>query len=136
MVLHEAEMTQHGMILGEAELAVDYRVNRRKRRAVELHALAAHLQVHALEHSHEVKMPVGAARLAIRDDLQAHIFLQLDQRRNFGVLEGPQLGGGDTSRTGLGNTAGAKETADMIGTEGRRCGHVFGKIHLWHSEAT
>src|SRR6185437_2444867 len=69
VLLHEAEMTQHGMILREAELAVDDRMKRWQRGAVELHTLTAEFQVHAVEHSHEVEMPVGAASFAVRDNL-------------------------------------------------------------------
>jgi hypothetical protein len=90
---------------------------------VELHALAAGFQVHAIEHSDKVEMPEGTARLAVCNRLQAYILLHLDQPGDFEVFDGVQFGGGKILRPGFGNAAGTKEAPHMIGAEWR-CAHI------------
>ncbi len=132
VVLHEGEVLEHRVVLREAELAVDHRMHRRDLRAVELHALSAGLHVHAVQHAHEIEMPEGATRFTVGDNLQADLFLHLDEFRDLRIFDGAQgrrIGAGGAC---LGNRARAKKTADMVGAE-RWCRHADPPVDVAHS---
>ena len=122
-LLHGAEMLQHRMIPGKAELAIDHRVNRRNLGTVKLHAFAADFHIHPIEHAHEVEMPEGPAHFAVRDGFKPHILLHLDQRDDFEVFDGFQFGGWKILCPGFDDGARPKEAAHMIGAEGG-CVHI------------
>src|SRR2546429_451603 len=78
---------------------------------------------------YEVHMPGGPPELAVGDRAQPDVCLHRDRVADRGVLDGPQVIGGDRAAGGvlarLQQGAGAEQAADVIGAEGRcrACGH-------------
>ena len=69
-------------------------------------------------------MPEGPPRFAVRDDLETDLFLQLDQRGDFPVLDLAQGRAGQSGLAGLGYRRRAQQAADMVGAEMKRLGYV------------
>ena len=79
-------MLQHRM-MGEAELADDARRARPRLHALELNAVVELLDLDAVEQAVEVKVPPRAAEFAVGGDLQADLFLLLDDLLDLAVLD-------------------------------------------------
>src|SRR6266566_3868200 len=79
--------------------------------------------LHAGDLVYEVHMPGGPPELAVGDRAQPDVCLHRDRVADRGVLDGPQVIGGDRAAggvlAGLQQGAGAEQAADVIGAEGR-----------------
>ena len=111
---------------GIAELAGDRDVLRPGLHARELDAVRGADQLGAVQQLEEVELPPGAAKLAVGRELQADLFLLLDDLFNFLILDRFQRGGIDLALLAFDarffQRCGTQDRADMIGAEG--CGGV------------
>jgi hypothetical protein len=81
----------------------------------------------AFEALKKIDVEEGAAKLAVRNPLQAHILLGAHHVADARVLDGVQLVGGQAASgeklAGFPQPLRAKETPDMVGAK-RRFGHL------------
>jgi hypothetical protein len=94
MCLQELEMFQHRMT-GKADLAADLEGVRLGLHAVKLNAVVGQVERHTVEAAKEIKMPPGAAKLAVGGKLQPNLLLLLDRPFDLAVFHRTQRFGGD-----------------------------------------
>ena len=115
-------MIQHRMVR-KAELAGDPRRALLGLDAVELNAMIDFGDLDAIEHAEEVEVPPRAAKLAVGRDLQADVFLLLDDGLDFAVLDLLERRRADLALFPLGprffQRGGAQQAADNVGAERR-----------------
>src|SRR5258708_21962036 len=114
-------------MVGKADLAHDAQPLRLGLHAAELDAVLGLVNLDAVEHPEKVKVPPGAAELAVGRQLKAEFLLPLDDLLDLAVLDRLELGGGDGTLFALGprflERRRAQEAADMVGTK-RRVGSL------------
>jgi len=74
-------------VTGKAELAVDPGPAVPGVHALEWEAVIHLVDFHAVEHAEEIKVPPGAAELAVGGDLQSDLLLLSDDLLNFAVFD-------------------------------------------------
>ncbi len=117
-------MFQH-RVVGEADLALDPDALHLGLHALELDAVLELVEFDAVEHAEEVEMPPGAAEFAVGGELEADLFLLLDDLLDLAVFHLLELGRGDCAllalRARLLDRRGAQNAADMVGAKWRFC---------------
>ena len=96
--------------------------------AVELHSIVGMGGNNAVKAGQEIRVPHGAAKLAVGHRLKANTFLQLNHIANAAIFNRAQLVAGDFTARGLGACVfqflRAQQAANVIGAE-RSLTHCF-----------
>ena len=95
MLFHKLEMLDHRVGGERAELAGNAQHHRFRVRSLELDLALAEIGFDAGQRAEEIVIPEGAAEFAVGDGLQADLFLLLDDRSDFAVLDCFERVGGD-----------------------------------------
>ena len=115
-------MLDHRVAGKRAELARHAQHHRLRVRALEFDLALAEIGLDAVKLAEEIVVPEGAAEFAVGDDLQADVFLLLDDLFDFAVFDRFQGIGVDLAALALGarvfQRRGAQQAADMVGAEG------------------
>jgi hypothetical protein len=121
--LQKLEMLQHRMT-GEADLAVDLQRVRLGLHAVKLNAVVGQVEGHAVEAAEEIKVPPGAAKLAVGGDFQPDFLLLSDRPFDLAVFDRPQRFRANLVALPLGarlfQRRRPQQASDVIGAEWRR----------------
>ena len=128
MLLQEAEMIQHRMMVREVQPADHADGVVAGLHAGELDALVGMKQFAAGEIFEKIKMPPGAAEFAVGGEFQADLRLLVHHLLDLAVLDLAQVVGGDftllQSGAGFLDARRAQQAADLVGAE-----RGFGSLH-------
>ena len=115
-------MFQH-RVTGKAELAVDPGPAVPGVHALEWEAVIHLVDFHAVEHAEEIKVPPGAAELAVGGHLQSDLLLLFDDLLNLAVFDLLELSVADLAlfpfRAGFLEYGSTQQAADHVGAKGR-----------------
>ena len=120
--LQKLEVLQH-RVIGEADLAGDLDAQRLGLHALKLDAVVELVEFDAVEHAEEIEMPPRAAELAVGGELEADLFLLLDDLLDLAVFNLFELSRRNRAllalRARLLDRRGAQNAADMVGAKWR-----------------
>ena len=126
--LQEAEMLQHRVVGGKADLSGDLQRLRLGLHALELDAVLGLDDVDAVERAEEIEMPPGAAELAVGHRLQPDRLLLRDDVADQPVLDGAKRVGADLALGPRGarllELRRPQQAADLVGAKRRFARHA------------
>ena len=118
-------MLEKWMIGGEIDLAMHAQALRLGFHALELNAVLGFVELDAVERAEKIKMPPSAAEFAVGRQLQADLFLLLNDLIDLPVLDFLQLRSRHLAplafRPRLFQRRGAQQAADLVGAIRRLC---------------